>query len=823
MEMRIRGTDGPDELFATTRDTLLGGAGDDTLDTTAGGRRNWLAGQQGDDVLLAGSNDRLRGGAGNDNLFVGSGRAQMVGGAGADGFWIVDGELPEQRNTVRDFQQGTDVLGLRGLTPEMLRSLRVSQVNRTDTLVQIDGEDVAILKNIDSRTLTMDDFFVAPPPQPPEPPEPAESLLEEILDRGFLRVAVTGEFAGLDFFDEDGELSGLTVDMSRAVATALFASESDEFDPDDFIEYVEVDFLDGFDAVASKEVDLGAISATQNTTRDGTLGVDYSPTILFDGSGVLVRADSGITEFSDLEGLTIGVGEGFVDGPNLLDGLENAGIEAFIEILPDTDALLAAYDAGALDAISLAGSILSSSIDSLSEPDNQLILDEVLGEQPIGLLVPENESEFADVVRWAVYTTFQAEEFGIDSDNVEDFLDSDDPEIQSFLGSRGDLGEALGIDNDFTVSIIEEVGNYGEIYDRHFDEDLLPRGQNAQWTEGGLIYSLPFTGQTEPDFDLIDNDDRNVLEEVLDRGSVIVGIGDEGLDDFSDSLGLIGFNLDLGRAIGAAIFGDPEAAEFVLVEDLGFSEVANGEVDVLNYSLIHNLGRDASLGVDYSPIFVYDNQIVATLSDDIDSLEDLDGGTIGVQAGTPFEENILEVLEAIDADIEVVLFETFNELFDAAVSGDIDAATADSSSIASAAVSLPPELRAEGKIIAAGLSKAPVSLVVDENQSQWRDIVSNVVYATLQAQDFGITSENLEEFLDSEDPIIRRFLGVEGTVGQRLGLPNDFVQNIISSVGNIDEISERNFPGLIRNPLADLSENGGLLFSIPFDEPTRDI
>lgn len=818
MEMRIRGTDGADELLATTRDTLLGGAGDDTLDATAGGGRNWLAGQQGDDVLLAGSNDRLSGGPGNDNLFVGSGGAQLLGGAGADGFWIVDGELPDRVNTVRDFRQGTDVLGLRGVDPEMLRSLRVSQVNRTDTLVQIDGEDVAILKNIDSRTLTMDDFFVAPPPEPPEPPEPAESLLEEILDRGFLRVAVTGESAGFDFFDEDGELSGLTVDFSRAVATALF-------DDPDAIEFEVVEFIDGFEAVASKEVDLGATTATQNTTRDGTLGIDYSPTIFFDGAGVLVRADSGITEFSDLEGLTIGVGETFVEGPSLIDALENAGIEANIEFLPDQDALFARYEAGALDAISLSRAILSSRIDSLSEPDNQLILDEVLSKQPYGLLVPENESEFADVVRWVVYTTFQAEEFGITSDNVEDFLDSDDPDIQRFLGIEGDLGEALGIENDFTVGIIEEVGNYGEIYARHFDEDVLPRGQNDVWTEGGLIYSLPFSGPVEPDFDLIDNDDRNVLEEVLDRGSVIVGIGDEGLgDDFEDSLGLIGYNLDYGRAIGAAIFGDPEAADFQLVEGLGFSEVANGEVDVLNFSIIHNLGRDASLGIDYSPIFIYDNQIVVTLSDDIDSLEDLDGGTVGVQAGTPFEENILGVISTLDADVELVLFDTFNETFDAFVEGEIDAVTAEVGSLGDAAISSPLELRDQFKIIAGGLSKAPSSLVVDENQSQWKDIVSTVVYATLQAEEFGITSENLDEFIDSDDPVIRRFLGVEGTVGQRLGLPNDFVQNIISSVGNWSEILERNYPGVTaRNPVGDLSDNGGLLFSIPFDEPTRDI
>ena len=812
----IRGTASPEELLANTEDTLLGGAGDDTLNAIVGGGGNLLLGQQGDDLLLAGSNDILVGGPGNDQLFVGSGGSVLIGGDGADGLWIVDnGELPEQIQIVRDFTQGTDVLGLEGLTAEQLFSLEVRQVNETDALIRIEGQNVALLRNTVARTITEDDFLIVPPGVEPQP---QDSLLEEILDRGFLRVAVTGDFEGLDFFEEDGELSGVSVDMSRAVATALFG------DPE-AIEFVEVDFNDGFDAVASGQVDLGATSPVQNTTRDGTLGVDYSPIIFYDGQGVLVRADSGIAEFSDLEGLTIGVVEGFVDGPGLQDALSLAGIEANISVQPNIEAMFAAYEAGELDAISTSRSILSRSIDSLSEPDNQLILDEVLSKQPLGLLVPENESEWADVVRWAVYTTFQAEEFGITSDNVDDFLDSDAPEIQRFLGVEGDLGEALGLEDDFTVSIIEEVGNYGEIYDRHFDEDVLPRGQNNVWTEGGLIYSQPFAGQVEPDFTLIDNDDRNVLEEVLERGFVIAGIGDEGLGaDFEESdLGLTGFNLDYGRAIAAAIFGDPNAVEFILVEGLGFEEAANGEVDVLNYSLIHNLGRDASLGIDYAPILIYDNQVVATLTESINSLEDLDGGTLGVQGGTFFEENIVEVLEAIDADIELVLFDNFNELFDALIEGEVDAVTAESSSLGSAAVLLPPELRAAGKIVEAGLSKSPSTLVVDENQSQWRDIVSTVVYATIQAREFDITSENVDEFLDSDDPVIRRFLGVEGTVGQQLGLPNDFVQDIISSVGNIDEIIDRNFPGIERNPIIDTSDRGGLLFSIPFDEPIRDL
>ncbi|MBC6472556.1 MAG: calcium-binding protein [Hormoscilla sp. GM102CHS1] len=134
------------ELIATTGDTLMGGAGDETLNAASGGGSNWLFGREGNDVLLAGSNDRLIGGPGADQLFVGRGRAVLHGGAGADGFWIVDGELPEQVNVVRDFQHVSSLLGIRGLTPETVRSLRVLQVNE-NTLIQIEGENVALLRN----------------------------------------------------------------------------------------------------------------------------------------------------------------------------------------------------------------------------------------------------------------------------------------------------------------------------------------------------------------------------------------------------------------------------------------------------------------------------------------------------------------------------------------------------------------------------------------------------------------------------------------------------------------------------------------------------
>ncbi|MGK7903687.1 MAG: nucleoside hydrolase [Hormoscilla sp.] len=182
-----------DLLVANANDTLVGVLGDDTLDASTGGGRNRLFGQEGDDLLLAGSNDRLVGGPGNDRLFAGSGRGVLVGGEGADQFWIIDGELPSRVNVIRDFTQGTDILGIRGLTPAEVRSLTVSQLNARDTLVQVAGENVAILRNTVARDLTMDDFFIAPPPPPL--PEVGFSVEPEVVAEG-ARAIISFELSG---------------------------------------------------------------------------------------------------------------------------------------------------------------------------------------------------------------------------------------------------------------------------------------------------------------------------------------------------------------------------------------------------------------------------------------------------------------------------------------------------------------------------------------------------------------------------------------------------------------------------------------------------
>ncbi|MCT7956719.1 transporter substrate-binding domain-containing protein [Laspinema palackyanum] len=642
------------------------------------------------------------------------------------------------------------------------------------------------------------------------------SQLQEIIDRGFVRVAVNEDAIGFSQREADGSFSGMGVDFSRAIATALFG------DPE-AVQYVVVAPGQEFTRVANGAVDIAATLPTHSLLRDATLGVDYSPTVFFDTQGVMVRGNSGINSIEKLQGITIGVLEGTRSRQNLQDAARRAGITLNFQIFPSQDALFAAYDAGRLGAVSINRGVLSNRISTLSNPGNHVILEDNLGKEPLGLIVPENESEWADVVRWAVNAPIQAEFFGINSQNVNEFLDGNS-DIKRFLGGEGNLGESLGVSNDFALKIIQQIGNYEEIYNRNFDETALPRNLNElMFVEpGGLVYYPPFSGSDRVNVPLIDNDDRNVLQEVLDRGFVRVGVRNDaqGLGFADENGNLSGFDVDYGRALAASLFGDPNAVEFVIQTSGAqrFSDVANGIVDVTSRNATHNLRRDALLGVDFAPINNYDAQFVVTpTASGITTLEQLAGGRIGVSAGTTSETRLREKLSAAGINAEVVALDNFQTIFQQYINGELDAITGDGGLIISSILTLPVEQRDQHQPFPEVLGEEPLAMVVDENQSQWKDVVSGVTYAIYEALELGLTSENVAESVNSSDPVIRSFLGGEGNIGESLGLTNDFALNAISAVGNWSELVDRNFPGI---PVAEATvapyTEGGSIFSIPF-------
>jgi general L-amino acid transport system substrate-binding protein len=312
-------------------------------------------------------------------------------------------------------------------------------------------------------------------------------ITQRILDRKKLICGVSTGTPGFTVINTDGTYSGFDVDFCRVVAAAVLGDATAvDFRP------LEADQRQA--AIQSEEVDVMSRNTTYTLNRDSVWGATFAPTTFYDGQGMMVKADSGITDLKGLEGLTICVQSGTTTELNLADKMKEAAVTYTPKVFADAAATWNSFVQGQCDAFTTDKSGLIGYKGTAADPTLYSILDVTMSKEPLGPLSPQSDPQFADIVRWAVYATIQAEEYGITSKNVDDFVKSDVPEIQRFLG-QGDnaIGKLYGIANDFTVQIIKQVGNYGEIYDRNVGTPFgLARGVNDLWTKGGLMYSPPF-------------------------------------------------------------------------------------------------------------------------------------------------------------------------------------------------------------------------------------------------------------------------------------------------------------------------------------------
>lgn len=321
----------------------------------------------------------------------------------------------------------------------------------------------------------------------PAPAQPAQKeLLDAILQRGKIICGVNGGLPGFSYLDKaTGQFTGFDADYCRVLASALFN------DPN-AVEFRPLSAAERSVALQTGEIDVLIRNTTWTSSRDATWG-DFAPTIFYDGQGMMVRKASGATKLEDLQGATICVQSGTTTELNLADQMRARNITFTPLVFEDIDATYAAYEEGRCDGVTSDRSQLAARRSVFKNPDEHVIMDVVLSKEPLGPVVPHGSPRWFDVVKWAVFATIQAEEFGITSKNVDQFLSTTSPEIRRFLGLEGDLGQQLGLSNDFVVRIIRHVGNYGEIYDRNLTPlGLTSRGLNDLWTRGGLLYSPPF-------------------------------------------------------------------------------------------------------------------------------------------------------------------------------------------------------------------------------------------------------------------------------------------------------------------------------------------
>jgi general L-amino acid transport system substrate-binding protein len=326
-------------------------------------------------------------------------------------------------------------------------------------------------------------------------------LLAEVQERGTLRCGVNDSVPGFGFTGEGGQPQGFDIDFCKAVAAAVLGDA-------EAVDYSVLTAEQRFTALQSGEIDVLIRNTTFTSSRDGTEGARFLHTTFYDAQGMMVPADSGVQSLEDLNGETICVLSGTTTELNLETVFQARGIEYEPLAFEETDPLQEAFlqercGAWTSDKSQLAG-IRSNWPADQGGPESLVILDATMSKEPLGPAVRDGDDRWADAVNWAVIATVAAEELGITSENVQQQLESEDPEIRRLLGQPAptELGgspeafdSGLGLSEDYVVNILEQVGNYGEIFDRNVGAGSpleLEREFNALWVDGGLQYAPPY-------------------------------------------------------------------------------------------------------------------------------------------------------------------------------------------------------------------------------------------------------------------------------------------------------------------------------------------
>jgi general L-amino acid transport system substrate-binding protein len=319
----------------------------------------------------------------------------------------------------------------------------------------------------------------------------AGSVLDAVKARGAVACGVGTGTAGYMMADSTGKWRGLSVDVCRAVAAAIFGdAEKVKFQP--------LTSQQRFTALQSGEIDMLMGNATWTLTRDSALGLDFVGVYYYDGQSFLVPKKLGVKSAKELNGATICVAPGTTTELNLADYFRANRMTFKPVVIEKVDEIRAAFFAGRCDVYTTDASSLAATRAANVPPprtfDDFVILPEIISKEPLGPVVRHGDNQFADIVRWALYAMLEAEEYGIDSRNVDEMLKSDNPAIKRILGVTPGMGKALGVDEKWVYYIVKQVGNYGESFDRNIGKDSalkVDRGLNKLWTQGGLQYAPP--------------------------------------------------------------------------------------------------------------------------------------------------------------------------------------------------------------------------------------------------------------------------------------------------------------------------------------------
>ncbi len=316
----------------------------------------------------------------------------------------------------------------------------------------------------------------------------AAGTLDDVKAKGHISVGVNEGLFGFSKPDEKGEWKGLDVDTARAISVAVFGAP-------DKIKWVPLTAKTRFTALQSGEIDVLTRNATQTLTRETALGLNFVHVNYYDGQGFLVSKKLGVASAKELDGATVCVLPGTTTELNAADFFRANGLSMEPVVIESTPELNKAFFAGRCDAMTSDASQLAGVRAVAPNPDDYVILPEIISREPLAPAVRHGDDQWYDIVNFAVMAMIEAEFLGVTSQNVDEMLNSKDPQIQRFLGVSPGNGEALGLDEKWAYNIVKQVGNYGEVFERNVGVNTplkLERGLNALWTEGGLMYTPPF-------------------------------------------------------------------------------------------------------------------------------------------------------------------------------------------------------------------------------------------------------------------------------------------------------------------------------------------
>ena len=313
--------------------------------------------------------------------------------------------------------------------------------------------------------------------------------LDVVKARGQLVCGVAvGGIAGFMTVDSQGKWTGMNVDICRAISAALFGDSEK-------VKYVPLSGQQRFTALQAGEVDLLSNNSTWTLTRDTALGLDFVGVTYYDGQGFMVPKKLGVKSAKELNGASICVLTGSTSELNIADYFRTNKMSFKPVLFEDPDQSRAAFFGGRCDAYSGdQARLYATRVANAPNPDDYVVLPEIISKEPLGPVVRHGDNQFADIVRWVQYAMIEAEEYGITSKNVDEMLKSENPAIKRILGVTPGMGKALGVDEKWVYTIVKQVGNYGESFDRNVGMGSplkVERGQNALWTKGGLQYAPP--------------------------------------------------------------------------------------------------------------------------------------------------------------------------------------------------------------------------------------------------------------------------------------------------------------------------------------------